>query len=184
VRTEALEAIATRRSIRSFQDKPVSRQLLRLILEAARQAPSAGNCQARDIIVVQNAELRRQLSSAALGQEFIEEAPLVLVVCANPERSGRRYGERGRQLYCILDAAATVENILLAANALDLGACWVGAFRDELVRHILKLPKHLRPIAIIPVGHPAESAEPISRMPLEEFVHIDFYGSRYQGEAP
>lgn len=176
MRTDALNTILTRRSIRSFSSKPVSDEQLRLILEAARHAPSAGNCQARDIIVVKDAGVRKQLSAAALGQKFIEEAQLVLVVCANTERSGRRYGERGRLLYCLLDAAASVENILLAVNALKLGACWVGAFHDDLVCRILNLPKYLRPIAIIPIGFPAEPIEPITRMPLKDFVHVDKYG--------
>jgi nitroreductase len=108
------------------------------------------------------------------------EAPINLVVCANQERSARRYGDRGRTLYSVLDAAAAVENILLAAHSLGLGACWVGAFDAEKVSLALKLPKALRPVAIIPVGYPAEYPIPTPRMGLEEFVHIDFYGSSYR----
>ena len=121
---------------------------------------------------------------AALEQEPIEEAPLSLVVCADQDRSAQRYGERGRELYCILDAAASVENILLAAHALGLGACWVGAFNDQLVSRILKLPEHLRPVAIIPIGYSDENPEPLERMSLRSFVHLENYGSCYPRESP
>lgn len=183
VKTELLKAMATRRSIRSFKHKPVSEELLLQILEAARQAPSAGNCQARDIIVVRSPEVRKQLSEAALGQCFIDEAPLNLVVCAVRDRSAYIYGGRGRELYCILDAAASVENILLAAHMLGLGTCWVGAFHDELVSRILKLPRNLRPVGIIPVGYSDEAPGEVSRMPLDEFVHLESYGSYYKKDS-
>ena len=184
MRPELLEAMATRRSIRSFKRKSISEELLFQILDAAGQAPSVGNCQARDIIVVRSADTRRQLSASALRQEFIEEAPLCLVVCADRNRSAQRYGDRGRELYCILDAAASVENILLATHALGLGACWVGAFHDELVSRILKLPRHLRPVAIIPIGYPDETPEPLARMSLDDFVHLESYGSYYSRVIP
>jgi len=184
VRAELLEIMATRRSIRSFKPKPLSEELLLQILEAAREAPSAGNRHSRNIIVVRSSENRRQLSKAALEQEFIAEAPLNLVVCADQEKSARRYGERGRGLYCILDATASVENILLAAHALGLGACWVGAFDDVLVSRVLRLPQSLRPVAIIPIGYPNENPEPPERMSLESFVHLENCGTGYRKESP
>ncbi len=176
---ELLNAMRTRRSIRSYKPKAVSEELLLQILEAAREAPSAGNLQAKGIVIVRSNENRRRLSAAALGQEFIAEAPCNLVVCADLERSARRYGERGRRLYCILDAAASVENILIAAHALGLGACWVGAFDDAQVSRILKLPKYLCPVAIIPIGYPNEKPEPPEKTPLERFVHLENYGTEY-----
>ncbi len=168
---DVLETIRSRRSIRSFEAKPIPDTLLSEILEAAQWAPSAGNCQARDFIVVRNEETKRKLSEAALGQEFIEEVGVDIVVCANMERSARRYGERGRRLYSTLDAAASVQNLLLAAQALGLGTCWVGAFSDETVTEILGLPSYLRPVGIIPVGFPGETPMPPRRMPLERVVH-------------
>jgi len=182
LRTDILEAILERRSIRTFRPEPIPEKLLTQILEAARWSPSAGNCQARDIIVVKDLGIRRQLSEAALGQDFIEKAPINLVVCASPERSAWRYGDRGRNLHCILDAAASIENILLATHALGLGACWVGAFHDSLVSQILKLPRSMRPLAIIPVGYPDEKPSPTPRMVLGDFVHFEAYGSRYRGD--
>lgn len=172
------EAIKDRRSVRAFKSKPVSEEFLVRILEAAQWAPSAGNCQARDFIIVNDFNVKRRLCDAALGQSFIEEAPIDLVVCANEERSSRRYGDRGRELYCLLDAASAVQNILLAIHALGLGACWVGAFHDANVTKNLNLPRWLRPVAIIPIGYPAEKPRTPSRMGIKAFVHLNHYGER------
>jgi len=178
---DILQTIAKRRSIRAFKSDPVPREALVQILEAARAAPSAGNLQAREIIVVRDRTVKKALAEAALGQEFIEEAPIDMVFCINPRRSEQRYGERGRSLYCIMDTAASVENALLAAHALGLGACWVGAFHDRMVAAALNLPRDLRPVAIVSLGYPAESPEPTPRLRFEEFVHLDRYGQRWRG---
>ena len=180
---DTLQTIARRRSIRAFKGDPVPREILIQVLEAARAAPSAGNCQARDIIVVRDRAVRKALAEAALKQEFIEEAPIDLVFCINPKRSARRYGERGCNLYCILDTAASVENALLAAHALGLGTCWVGAFHDNLVAKALGLPPDVRPLAIVPLGYRAEEPDPTPRLSFEEFVHLDRYGQRWRGET-
>ncbi len=172
---DVFEAIRERRSIRAFSPDPVPDELLEKILEAAKWAPSAGNCQARDFIVVRDSGVKRGLCRAALGQSFIEEAPVDIVVCANEDRSAGRYGSRGRRLYCLLDAAAAVQNLLLAVHALGLGACWIGAYHDESVSKVLQLPKSWKPVAIIPLGYPAEKPWPSSRIPLEALVHRDRY---------
>jgi len=172
---DLFDAIKNRRSIRTFKSDPVPETLLKEILEAAQWAPSAGNCQARGFIIVKNPEIKRRLCEAALEQSFIEEAPVDIVVCANEERSAAVYGGRGRNLYCILDAAAAVQNILLAAHALGLGTCWVGAYSDEEVAKALDLPEWIKPIAIIPIGYPAEKPSPPRRIPLESLVYREHY---------
>ena len=112
---------------------------------------------------------------AALDQKFIEEAPVVIVVCANETRSSRRYGSRGVALYCLQDTAAAIQNMLLTACALDLGTCWVGAFREEDARRILNIPEGVRPVALIPVGHPRVSREARNKRTLSEIVHYETY---------
>jgi nitroreductase len=178
---DVFEAILNRRSIRAFKSDPIPADLLDKILEAARWAPSAGNCQARDFILVTDSEGKRDLCKATLGQDFIEKAPLDLVVCANEERSARRYGARGRDLYCVLDAAASVQNILLAVHALGLGACWIEAFNDAMVANVLNIPKGVRPIAIIPIGYPAEKPWATPRKRLEDLVHTNQYEVKRRG---
>ncbi len=150
---ECLDLLFKRVSIRKFTQDDVDDDTLTKILEAGNAAPSAGNLQARDFVVVRDAQTKKRLAMAALKQMFIAEAPVVIVVCANYPRSMRVYGERGK-LYAEQDATAAIENILLAVTALDLGAVWVGAFDEEQVSEILELPEYVRPMAIIPIGHP------------------------------
>jgi nitroreductase len=170
-----LKAIKERRSIRAFKSDPVSPKIVEKLLDAARWAPSAGNIQPWEFIVVQKPEIRRKLAEAALNQTFIEEAPVVIVVCANKNRSAQRYGVRGETLYCLQDTAAAIQNIHLVAYSLGLGTCWVGAFSEEEASEILKIPEGIRPVAIIPVGYPAESPLPRSRRPLDQIVRYDIF---------
>jgi nitroreductase len=112
---------------------------------------------------------------AALNQKFVEEAPIVIVVCADEAQSSRGYGSRGATLYCIQDTAAATQNVLLAAHALDLGACWVGAFQEESVKKALNMPLNIRPVAIISVGHAAEKPVARPKRSLKEIVHYESF---------
>lgn len=165
-------AISNRQSIRSYSDKKISKDLISEIIKYAHLAPSAGNMQARDFIIVEDIEIRKELSKAALDQEFIIEAPVSIVVCANLDRISP-YGTRGRELYCLQDAAAAVEHILLMAIENGLGTCWVGAFNEKEVSKILQLPSHIRPVAIIPIGYPKEKPMPTSRIDIKELIHYN-----------
>ncbi len=167
------DAILSRRSVRAFRSDPVAEDALEGLVDLANWAPSAGNLQSRDFILVRDAKLREGLARAALDQDFLAQAPVVLVVCANLDRVFSRYGRRGRELYAFQDAAAATENFLLAAHDAGLGAVWVGAFDEAAVSRLLRLPDHARPVALIPFGHPAESPETSGRMPLRELLHWD-----------
>jgi nitroreductase len=167
---DVFEAIRLRRSVRAFTEEKVPDEDLRRLLDAARMAPSAGNIQPWGFVVVRTLQVKRRLAEAALNQHFIEEAPVVIVACADRERSKQGYGSRGEHLYCIQDTAAAVQNILLAAVALGLGACWVGAFNENGIRDALNIPTGLRPVAIIPVGWPAEQPQPRYKRSLEDIV--------------
>lgn len=175
---DVFEAIKGRRSVRAFTNEPVSDEEVTQLIDAARWAPSAGNIQPWEFVVVRDTEIKRGLSAAALDQTFIEEASVVIVVCANQMRSGRGYGSRGVNLYCLQDTAAATQNMLLAAQALRLATCWVGAFNEEEARKVLKIPNGIRPVAIIPVGHPAEKPMARSRRPLSDIVHQEAFGRK------
>jgi len=168
---ELFEAIRGRRSVRRFQEKDVPQELITQLIDAARWAPSAGNLQPWEFVVVRDPELKKALARAALNQMFIAQAPVVIVVCADEIRSGSVYGPRGSTLYCIQDTAAATQNLLLAAHALGLGACWVGAFSEDEVRRVLGIPLGVRPVAIVPVGYPAERPRPPRRRELGEIIH-------------
>lgn len=168
--TDLIELMKTRRSIRRFQSTPVSREDLQPLLEAFRWAPSAGNVQPVRLYVARNAEKRQQLMATAFGQRFIAEAPVVLVVAVELAEAKRAYGGRGVGLYCIQDAAVATQNLLLAAEATGLAACWVGAFNEQRIADALRLPPTERPVAIVPVGVPAERPMPPRRKHLKELV--------------
>ena len=159
-------------SCRRFGREPVSDEALAYLLEAARWAPSAGNLQPWRFVVVREAAVRAALASAAARQRFVGEAPVLVVVCAVPAESARGYGERGASLYCLQDTAAAVENLLLAATELGLGSCWVGAFDERRVASVLGLEEGVRPVALVPIGTPAEEAPPRSRRPWRETVRF------------
>ncbi|MGA1822776.1 MAG: nitroreductase family protein [Thermoplasmatota archaeon] len=144
--------LKNRRSVRSFSNFAPPERDVEKIMAAARMAPSAGNLKARQIIVMKKGSKSRALAEASGGQEFVADAPFVLVFCADLKKI-EPYGERGRDLYCIQDAAASVENALLMAVNIGLAGCWVGAFDEERVREICGLPDYLRPVALIPIGY-------------------------------
>ena len=115
--------------------------------------------------------MKRALSLAAYGQAQVEEAAVVIVVCADEKRAEERYGAKGKALYCLQDTTAAVQNILLTACALGLGTCWVGAFKEEQVRKLIRAPSGMRPVAMITVGYPDESPAARGRRPLSEIMH-------------
>lgn len=160
---DIFEAIETRRSVRQFKsDRDITDEEIEKILHAAVMAPSAGNLQCWHFVVVRDQFLRSQLAKEAGRQLFIEQAPVIVVVCADLEKSQHTYGDRGHSTYALQNTAAATENMLLAARALDLGACWVGSFDEAKASEILVLPKGMRPVAMIPIGVPAE---PTKRIP-------------------
>ena len=170
---ETIQCIKSRTSIRRYKPEPITDVDIRDILEAAISAPSSGNSQDWEFIVVKNSQTKDLLSQAAFGQEFVSQAPLVIVVCCNYERN--RYGERGKTLYCIQNTAAAIENMLLAAWDKEIGSCWVGAFNEGRVKEILLLPENVRPLAIITLGYPDEKPEKPGRLGLDRVVHWERY---------
>lgn len=168
---ELCEAIRKRRSIRAFEDRKVPQDCIDSMLEAAVHAPSEGNVQPWQFFVVTNERVKRRLAEAALNQMFVARAPVVIVVCINLNATAP-YGRRGRELFSIQSTAAAVENMLLSAVSLNLGTCWVGSFREGDVSAVLNLRSAVRPVALIPVGYPAESPQKRRRKSVED---VAFY---------
>lgn len=173
---DVFECMKKRRSIRSFKNMSMKYEDLMKILNAAILAPSAGNIQPWEFIIVTRQDLKEELAEAALGQYWMSDASVIVVVCAREKDSASRYGYRGKSLYCIQDTAAAIENMLLAVTALGYGACWVGAFDEDRVREILKIPLGVRPVALVPIGIPNESPEPRWRKELHEVLYFEVYG--------
>lgn len=167
-----LEVIKKRRSIREFQDKKIPEEAVEKLIEAVIWAPSAGNLQARKFYFVFDDITKQKIAEAAMEQDFVATAPLVIVACTDYERIEWKYGKRGRELYCLIDTALSVENLLLVAWENGLGGTTVGAFDDDEMKKILNLPENHRPILVVPIGFPAESPEPPERVSGEEAVQI------------
>lgn len=166
------KVIRTRHSVRAYDSTAdVSPDQITQILEAAIEAPSGGNCQPWHFVVVRDPAFRKGLAHAAYEQQCIVQAPVIIVVCTDAARSAQRYGRRGTELYCLQDTAAATMHILLAATALELGSCWVGAFDEAKAARALDLPGYLRPVAMVALGHASgPSSRDTSRRPLEEVV--------------
>jgi nitroreductase len=164
------DVVRERRSVRAFQDRAVNPDLIRRVLETAIAAPSAGNRQAYKIYLVDTAEGKAALAAAAWGQQFLSAAAAVLVFCADPGQSSKKYGDRGERLYALQDATIACSFAMLAATALGLATVWVGAFHDEAVHAAIGSPKGIAPVAMLPLGYAAESPDPTYRRAFERMV--------------
>lgn len=165
------DLFSTRHSVREFEDKPVSQETIKKIASAAISAPSAGNLQAYQIFTVTERAKKESVADAAHGQSFVADAAALFVFCADPGISAQEYGQRGSDLYSIQDATIACAYSQLAAHLLGLGTVWVGSFEEEEVSRRLQIPKNLRPVAILVIGHHAEKVEATPRRPLSEMVH-------------
>jgi len=165
-----MDAIRTRKSVRSYLDKAVEDDKLKLVLEAGMLAPSASNRQEWRFVVVREREARKKLAEAAGGQAFVGEAPVLIVACA--ETNGHVM-MCGQQCYPI-DVAIALDHMTLAAVAVGLGTCWIGMFDEKKVKQILHIPEELRVVELLPLGYPADPAAVAKkRLPLSEIVRYE-----------
>ena len=172
--SEFLRFLGDRSSVREYHNESLSGQQIGYILSCARTAPSAGNREAWDVVIVTDKEIRWALAQAAYDQSHVEEAPALLVVCANYVRSMSRYGERGI-LYAVQDATIACTYMMLSAQAEGLSSCWTGAFDEDEVRGILGLPQHVRPVAILTVGVAKGTPVRTDRIPVAEHLHQEHW---------
>ena len=199
---DTFNAISRRRSIRKFKSDPVPRELITRCLEAARLAPSGTNCQPWKFLVVRDADKRREIMDASFGQPMFGQAPVVIVLLGDAKayrkrlRTGqelietgaltREDGDRAMAAYkemksvnddstaIIMNCVLAGENMVLEATELGLGSCWVMLFKKERISEVFGLPKHLFPVALIPIGYPDQDPPPRPRYTLGE---VAFDGS-------
>ncbi len=177
---DVLEAIRTRRSVRKFKSKAIPDSVLYTILESARWAPSANNLQPWQIIVVEDERTKKIIAEESLEQDFIADAPVVLVVCSRPGPCEKEFEELGEK-FCTQSVAAAAQNILITANSLGLGACWIGSFAEAKLRKELKLPEGISVDAVIPIGFAGEKTRPAGKRELADFVFFGKYGESGRG---
>lgn len=150
------DVVERRKSIRLFEDKQVEEEKLKKILNAAYLSPSAGNLQARKILIIKDKETKDKLSEVGGGQTALAGAPLILAFFYIPKESAARYAERGEKMYALQDATIAITYAQLAATALGLASVWVGAFDDAKVKEILNAPAGFEPAGLLPIGYAAE----------------------------
>ena len=172
-----MDTILSRRSIRKYTAEPVSDEMITRFLEAAMSAPSAGNEQPWHFVVIRERAILDEIPKFHRYSQMLREAPAAIVVCGNMRRALPGPTKR----FWVQDCSAATENILLAASGSGLGAVWVGVHPIgpfvTSVRRALSLPKHVAPLCVIYVGHPAEEKEPRSQYD-EMRVHWQEYGKK------
>jgi len=168
---ESLEWILRRRSIRTYTDAPVSDGQVQALLRAAMAAPSGNDVRPWAFVVVRDAQRRKALAETHQWSHMCANAQVVLAVIGDPLASD----------YWMEDCSAAVENLLLAATALDLGSVWVAVYprekREAHVRSVLNIPANLRVLCLVPIGHPGESKPPRTRYE-ESKVHDEIFTIR------
>jgi len=173
---EVLEAIRKRRSIRRFRSDPVEEEKLLTVLEAARLAPSWKNGQCWRIVVVKDEATRKALAECLVPnnpcRQALGQAPVAIAVCGDPAESEQWEGRD----YSLVDAAIAMEHLVLAAQSLGLGTCWVGAMHEQKVREVLGIPGNIRVVALTPLGYPAEDPAPRRRKEMGEIVYYERWG--------
>ena len=173
-----IECIRTRRSVRKYLDKPVESDKLATVLESGNSAPSSGNLQNWRFIIVTDEKIKNELAEASLKQYWMLTAPVFIVVVAIPGNVVRYYGHRGEHLYSVQNSAAAVQNMLISANYLGLGSCWIGAFDEEGVKRSLNIPDSARPQAIITLGYPDGPAYDTHSFKLFDMVFFNKWEAR------
>ena len=168
-----MDLIETRKSVRSYKPKEVEEDKLNYILNAFRKAPSAKNFQPWKLVVVKNKKIIKDLVVACNNQTFLQEAPILIAACA---KENEAYGTMGGYMNSYpIDIALAFEHLILAAAEQGLGTCWIGAFKEKLVKDILSVPEDVRVVALTPVGYPSREATIRGRKPLVEIISYDKY---------
>ena len=157
------EIIKTRRSIRAFKNAPIEQDKLIAVLEAGRLAPSARNRQEWHFTVVTNQKLRDQLALACCSQMMVAEAPVTIIAWGTKE-----YFMTCKQSASAVDCSIALSFMMLKAQELGLGTCWLGAFKADEVSKVLNLPKEAVVVAVTPLGYPNESPAARPRKSLDE----------------
>jgi len=164
---EFMEVVRQRRSVRQYRPDPVPSEKIDYVLEAARLAPSWANGQCCTFLVVSDPRVKHELAQA--GNEWIEQAPVIIVACADPKLSG----VKNDQPYYLLDVGIAMEHLVLAATEQGLGTCWVGWFSEDRARAALGVPDGVRVVASTPLGFPNEERAARPRKSLAELVRVN-----------
>jgi nitroreductase len=186
---ELIEAIRTRRSIRKYIDKPVEDEKLQSVLESVRMAPSWANYQCWRMVVIRDKSLKQRISELSYVESFfapkgyksnpsmkaLAEAPVVIVLCADPGQSGVLWGQN----YYLVDIGLAAQNLMLAAKDQGLGTVFVGVYDEEKLKSLLNIPEAIRIVGLFPLGYPAgDPKEGPARKPLQDICFHEQWGMK------
>ena len=165
------DLISSRHSVRAFKNILIPEETIKKIIDVSIKGPSAGNLQSYQIFIVSKKIEKEKLSEAAHGQKYIQEAPIVMIFCADPIQCSTEYGSRGEKLFSIQDATIACVYAQIAAHDLGISSVWIGSFDEEKVYEILKLKNDLKPVAILPIGFANEVPQITSRKSIDQIIH-------------
>lgn len=174
----AFEAITSASTTREFQRGIVDEKIIGLILHVGTHAPSAGDLQEWEFVVVEDDEIKSALSEAAVGLRHVKKAPSVIVICADIRKAALKYGKRGERVYAVEDAGAVAALMGVAANALGIGFDLVKSFDEDEVAKALSLPENIRPMVLMPVGYPKGPKKVRVVNPFENVTSVNRYGQK------
>jgi len=163
-----LDTIRRRYSCRAYKERPIEKEKLDILFEAARLAPSAKNEQDWRFVVVTDNQIKHQVAETTNRPDVFEKAGVIIAACSNSD-----YVMRCGQAIGPIDIAIALEHIALQATELGLATCWIGSFYTEKVRTILGIPDDIAIIELMTVGYPADSPKQPSREPIEKIVCYD-----------
>lgn len=186
VERDKIKALLERRTIREYSDKGISQETLNNLLEAGIRGSNCGNMQIYSIVVTQKKQRRKELRKFHFGQKMVEEAPVVLTICADLNRFHKWCLQRGTTVeydnflwlnIATIDATIVTQSISTAAEALGLGICYMGTvnYMAKQIGEFLNLPKYVVPVTTITIGYPKENPPLTERLPLEAVVHYETY---------
>lgn len=168
--TALREVIKGRRSVRSFKKEHIPEEHLRMVLEAGVWAPSGGNAQPWEFVVVRDKTVIEKIKLFSPG--LYGDPDVVVVLCVNKKRVK---GGRSEELVALMDIAMAAQNMMLVAYSLGVGSCPIASFNKTAVKELLEIPTHVDPVLVLSLGYPEKWPEPPERRPLEEVVHYEKY---------
>ncbi len=166
------DAILTRRSVRQYKPEPVKEEDLKVILEAARQAPSAGNKQPWEFVIVKDQDTKTKLAEIARKQMWIADAGVVVAALSKDKTDPGVY-----ERWVERDVMTAVEHMVLQAWELGYGTCWIGAFTQPETKELLEIPDAMNVICLLPIGVPDQSPPVKPRREESEIFHLNKYGN-------
>lgn len=169
------EIINQRHSCREYEEKQVSDDLIRRIINVARNAPSARNLQEWRFVAVTDRDTIARITEDAGKQEWWRGVPAMIACCADTNN----HVMRCKQLCYPIDLAIIIDHMTLLATEAGLATCWIGAFDEDVVKDVCAIPRHIRVVELLALGYPADSPEPKSRLPLEEILYREKWGEAY-----